>query len=402
MDLLTLPETAAEEAHARLAPEGGPLRLSYFCGPGDVLGTYRHWQAGQHDPRVPIIAYSAMFFELVRRLGARAQVISSSCPETDPGGEIRFAAVQRRPWRNKAGYIRSQGAIVRDVAARVAEFDPHVVIASTDLPPAGWPALGQGRRLVVSAHNTLWPMGQDPAGFRGRLALRRLSAQARAIGGAVCVSDECARQIATVTAGRVQGPVAVPQIVERYPVRARSRARRLLFLGRIEANKGVFMLLDAFAALAPAHPGLELVLAGTGSQDDELRRRIAAAGLPGLRFLGRLDSDRVHDQIAAADLIVCPTTSGFSEGLATVGPEGAAHGVPTLMSSVVPAQDLLGPGGAVFPADDTAALTRALERLISDETAYQSLVQSLEPVRARLYDRAQSWGSQLGRVLLAL
>ena len=113
LELLTLPDTAAEQLRRRFGPGDAPLRLSYFCGPGDVLGTYRHWCEGRHDPRVPIITYSSMFFELVRRLNARAQVISSSCPDFDPGAGDRID-VRAFGWSRAAleGRLASEGGRV--------------------------------------------------------------------------------------------------------------------------------------------------------------------------------------------------------------------------------------------------------------------------------------------------
>jgi glycosyltransferase involved in cell wall biosynthesis len=85
-----------------------------------------------------------------------------------------------------------------------------------------------------------------------------------------------------------------------------------------------------------------------------------------------------------------------------VGVEAAAHGVPTLLSSVVPVSDLLGESCIVFEADDEPALHDALERLIVDDSAYQKLLPLVRARRDIFYDKSQSWGSQLGRVLLSL
>ena len=402
MNLLDLPESAAEQLRRRFDLGADKLRISYYCGPGDVLGTFRYWQQGRHDPRLPIVTYSAMFYELVRHLDAQAQIVTSACPDFDSGSGLWFSAVQRKPWTSTADYIRSQKAIVRDTAARIAEFDPHIVVVSTDFPPAGWPRLARGRRLIVSAHNSFWPMGERPSTLKGKIRQFRLSSHARSIDGAVCVSAECSRQIETLTRGRVHGPVAVPQIVNSYGNRSRAGVRNLLFLGRIEASKGVFMLLDAFLSLKDRHEQLHLSYAGSGSKDAELRTRVAAAGTRDVHILGQLDSQTVHRQIDEADLIVCPTTRGFNEGLATVGLEAAAHGVPTLLSSVVPAQDMLGAGCMVFEADNMKALEHSLERLVSEDAVYKNLVKGLETIQAKLHDRSQSWGTQLGRVLLSL
>lgn len=382
----------------------GGLRLSFVSGPGDVVGSYRHWRQGRMDPGVPSVAYSPQFYELVTKLGASAQVVTVFAPpeETGEAPRMTFTQVTRAPWSGRLDYFRSQAAYARDVCAQVAAYDPHVVIASTNFPSSGWARLKRGRRLVLSAHNTFWPMGRPPAGLKAQLKLGLLKARARAVDGAVCTSPECARQIAAVTGGRVQGLVEHTQIVRAYPQQARSRVRRMLYLGRIETDKGVFLLLDVFVALKQRFPDLSLTFAGAGSADAALRRAIAAVDVPDIHFPGRLDAAGVHDAIAGTDLVVCPTTSGFDEGLALVGLEAAAHGIPSVVSTVVPALDVLGAGCRTFRADDAGDLERVLAELISDPAAYARVLDGIRDLRPRLYDPALSWGTQLGRLLAAL
>ena len=38
-----------------------PLRILYAAGPGNVLGTYRHWRGGEDDPSQVAMTYSGQF-----------------------------------------------------------------------------------------------------------------------------------------------------------------------------------------------------------------------------------------------------------------------------------------------------------------------------------------------------
>ena len=80
------PETAIG-AHTAIVVErcsGGPIRLMtrkslrilYAAGPGDVIGTYRHWKQGLDDPSEVAVTYSSQLFDVCRELGAEAWVIS--------------------------------------------------------------------------------------------------------------------------------------------------------------------------------------------------------------------------------------------------------------------------------------------------------------------------------------
>ena len=404
MQLLSIPAGSAARLHKRFdVKKGERLRISYISGTGDVVGTYAHWRDGRHDPRVPVITYSTMFYELMSLLDASAQIITPwPAPLTDTKN-LTFCQIAREDSSSRAGAILNKIQYIRRCIAAVDAFHPHVVIADTDFQPLGWGYLKRNRSLVISAHNTFWAMGQRPSsGLKSSIKTRILYTQAKAIDGAVCTSEECRRQISEITHGRIDGFVEFPQIEKHHELERRSLARKLLYLGRIEVDKGVFLLLDAFASVEKHHPKMELVFAGSGTAEGELTSRIAALARDNIRFVGRLDAEKVHQTIASSDLIVCPTTSSFNEGLALVGFEGAAHGIPTLLSSVVPAADALGRGCMVFEADDTASLQQRLITLATDAVQYRALAEGTLEVHHLLYDRERSWGRQLCSALLAL
>lgn len=365
-----LPPDAPRQLRRRIGLDAdAPVRLSYIPGPGDLAGTYNCWLRGEHDPRVPIITYSAQFFELAKRLGLDTQILTQMpVPSEQMDASFIFRTVHRRNWNSRSEFFAAQTEYGNAVCAEVDAFAPHIVLVATDFPSAYWSRLAQeGRCLVLSAHNTFWPMGQRLGGLKGIYRRARLAWEARSLDDAICTSLECARQIATLTFGRVQGLTQLPQMAERHPVKRVSRVRNLLYLGRIKSEKGIFMLLDAFSALQPEFPDIRLVFAGAGSAATELESRLDQLGDQRISFIGRLDGPGVHLAIDGADLLICPTRTAFNEGLAVVGFEAAAHGVPTLMSSIVPAIDALGDGCAVFEADDQNSLVSTLRNLMGDE-----------------------------------
>lgn len=400
-----LPADAPEKLRLRLGLDpAAPLRISYIPGPGDLAGTYECWRRREHDPRSPIITYSAQFFKLVKRLGMDAQIfVQTSVPKDQMDRSLSFHRIARGSWNSRKEYFAAQNDYGNRVCSAIDGFAPHLILAATDFPSAFWPRLGRSsRRLLLTAHNTFWPMGQRLGGAKGVYRKAQVAWRARSVDDAICTSAECARQIAQVTLGRVQGLVQIPQIAHRHAVKRVSRVRNLLYLGRIEHDKGVFMLLDAFAALKSDFPDLTLVFAGAGSATAELEALIAKLDDPRVSLVGKLDGAAVHRAIDAADLLVCPTRTAFNEGLAVVGFEAAAHGVPSLMSSIVPAIDALGEGCAVFEADSQDAMEAELRDLIVNEGRVAAMSDQLAVVREALYDRDRSWGSQLARVVLRI
>lgn len=328
-EVVILPDDAAQRIRTACGvSRGGQLRVSYISGPGDVAGTYSYWQSGEHDPRVPVVTYSAMVFELARKLGAALEVLTQSTltPTTIRAGDVSIIPVMRPPAEGRIAHRISALRFGRALKKHLDQFEPHLVLVSSDIPPAAWPSLaGEGRRLILSLHNTFWPMGRRPRSLAARLKLMLVRRRLRVFESAICTSEECARQIAELSGGLLTTAVQRPQFIRTFHPEDRSRVRRLLYVGRIEDDKGVFHLLDAFLSARSRHPDVELTYAGTGSSFDRLRER-CRADAPDVRILGQLPADRVHEEIARSDVLVCPTTTRFNEGLAMVALEAAVHG----------------------------------------------------------------------------
>ena len=379
--------------------------MAFIPGPGDVGGTFEHWRANRHEPRVPIIAYSLMFYELMKRLDAECLTISLHAlgdVARSSRNQFHFEQIVPIAAAGRWSYFWSQHQFAKFITSIVDRFDPHIVVSSTHNPPSSWRQLSKNRKLVLTAHNTFWPQGGPPNGLKGRLRQALLAARAGALDAAICTSHECARQVSLLTNDQIPTEVECPQVVARYPIESRAEVRNLLFLGRIEEPKGVFLLLDVFEHIAGQYPELRLTFAGDGWATQQLEERLAKSRFSHrISFLGRVDSHGVHAAIAACDLVICPTMTSFNEGLAVVGFEAAAHGIPTLLSSVVPAAELLGNSCAVFKADDAASLRVRLYELIDHPEVYRDHCTATAIVREMIYDRSLSWASGLYRAIMA-
>lgn len=395
---------AVVRQHLNLA-ESDALRVAFIPGPGDVAGTFEHWRASRHEPRVPIIAYSLMFYELMRQIDAECLTISLytvGAAARSSQDQFHFEQIVPIPPRGRWSYFWSQYQFAKSILATVDRYDPHIVVTSTHNPTSSWQQLSNKRRLILTAHNTFWPQGAPPKDFKGRLRRALLTTRAGALDAAICTSHECARQVSLLTNGRILTEVECPQVVVSYPIEKRAEIRNLLFLGRIEESKGVFLLLDVFEQIAGRYPELRLTFAGDGRATQQLEERLLNSRFSQrISFLGRVDSQGVHTAIAESDLVVCPTMTSFNEGLAVVGFEAAAHGIPTLLSSIVPAAELLGNSCTVFKADDAVSLNEMLCDLLNHPEVYRDKCTATAAVRDMIYDRSRSWGSGLFRAIMA-
>jgi len=142
--------------------------------------------------------------------------------------------------------------------------------------------------------------------------------------------------------------------------------------GRIRAQKGVDLLVEAACTLLPKRPETQVIFLGRTTPDQrdflqEQQRRIETAGLTDrIRFPGELPWGDVIRHYQALDLFVAPARwEGFGltplEAMACGTPALACHGVGAFDAQIVP-----GETGDLCPPDDAAALTAALAALIDD------------------------------------
>lgn len=138
----------------------------------------------------------------------------------------------------------------------------------------------------------------------------------------------------------------------------------ILYAGRLSPEKGVDVLLHALRNLPP---DANLVIAGIGPQEPELRRFATDALAGRVRFIGFVSRDDLVDWYAVADALVVPSRS---ETWGMTLNEGAAAGLPLVATEAAGgAWELVedGVNGFRVPAGDAAALAGGLERLRSDD-----------------------------------
>ena len=144
------------------------------------------------------------------------------------------------------------------------------------------------------------------------------------------------------------------------------RIRRFLFLGRIEPSKGVFELVEAFAAVSARHADAHLDVAGEGPSVEDLRSRAGELGIAAaVTFRGRVPYEELGDVFDSVDCLVLPS---YAEGMPLSVLEAAAHHRSLILSDVGDLRSLFGGRTWVVPPRDVGALEAALEEAIADES----------------------------------
>lgn len=146
--------------------------------------------------------------------------------------------------------------------------------------------------------------------------------------------------------------------------------RYLLYVGRLDRMKGLFDLLAAAAELLPHHPGLGLVLVGSGSDEIALRQRAETLGIAErVRFKGAiLNRDLpLYFRGAAAFVLPSVTTKAWEEQVGMTNLQAMACGRPVISttSGAIPEYVPDGVCGILVPERDPAALAGALLCVLS-------------------------------------
>ena len=129
-------------------------------------------------------------------------------------------------------------------------------------------------------------------------------------------------------------------------------------LGRLTAQKGFDVLLEAVRRLDADGVRLELLLGGEGRERADLERR--ATGLP-VRFTGFEPEPR--RLFARADVFALPSRV---EALPLVLVEAVSAGLPAVATDVGDVREALGDVVEVVPPEDADGLAAALHRLLAD------------------------------------
>ncbi|NMG07233.1 glycosyltransferase family 4 protein [Brasilonema sp. UFV-L1] len=142
--------------------------------------------------------------------------------------------------------------------------------------------------------------------------------------------------------------------------------KRLLFVGRLAAAKGLPILLESLATLRRSHPDTSLTVVGDGPDRQKLEQITAELGLSqNVNFVGYKSQAEVRDYFQQTDVFVM---SSFAEGIPVVLMEAMAAGVPVVATQIAGISELVknGVNGYLVPPGDTASLTEHIEKLLND------------------------------------
>jgi rhamnosyl/mannosyltransferase len=143
-----------------------------------------------------------------------------------------------------------------------------------------------------------------------------------------------------------------------------------LFVGRLRYYKGLHILLDAL----PHAPEVQLIVAGSGPEQNQLMAQVQALGLADrVYFLGDVADAELPALHHACDLFVLPAHLR-AEAFGIAQAEALASGLPCISTELGTGTSFVnqhGHTGIVVPPNDPVALARALNTLAASPALRQ-------------------------------
>lgn len=282
-------------------------------------------------------------------------------------------------------------AAQRSIKRTIAQFGPDVVNAHHLYFATTLPTLTAANDLGVPAVLTLHVAGMESfGGWRGAVARfyeRRMGGrivdQADAL---IAVSEAVAVTVHPHTRSSVS---VIPNGVDlrRFkPPASRQRSNaRIIYVGRLIANKGPDIALSAFREVHREMSDATLLMVGDGPMRKRLENYARSNHIThSVEFLGLRED--VADLMRQSEVFVRPS---FVEGMPLTVLEAMACGLPVVASNVGGVSEIVqnGETGLVVPPGSVASVASALLRLLGDETLSRKMG---EAGRTRVMKR-HSW-----------
>jgi glycosyltransferase involved in cell wall biosynthesis len=227
----------------------------------------------------------------------------------------------------------------------------------------------------------------DPRAYRLRYPWRLL--RPWAYRRATCVVAQTQAALDYFSASIRRGGSVIPNPVVPVPEFARhhygtcsGRGRVVLAMGRLQREKGFDCLIEAFAKIAGTHSDWTLEIWGEGRERQQLEMMIGQFGLQGRIRLPGLTRDPA-EKMRRADLFIL---SSRYEGFPNVLCEAMASGLPVIAADCRSGpSDIVRDGvdGVLVPPENSHALARAMDRLMSNDAERTRLASAATEVLHR-------------------
>lgn len=315
------------------------------------------------------------------------------------GQPIQEAGVTYWHFRRQARFYTFSWSLRAWLASHIREFDLvhiHALFSFPVLPAALYARLS-GIPYIVTPLGVLNEWGMENRRPRiKRLSFRML--ESRILNHAALIHYGSEQEVVQARKLRIGAPFAIiPYPLAEYPGaiefgKFRSthpelqRRKIILFLSRLDAKKGLDLLLAAFAKLRQQIQDAVLVIAGDGDREfvNRMRAQATAYGINSdVYWTGFLSGVEKWSALADADLFVLPSYSD-NFGIAVI--EAMAAGTPVVVSDQVGIhREIAQANAGLVTSTNVESVSNALVKVLANPATSRLMGMSGRAVAMRDY-----------------
>ena len=162
-----------------------------------------------------------------------------------------------------------------------------------------------------------------------------------------------------------------------------SRLIKVLFIARIEIEKGIYIAIDAINLLKHQYD-IELLVAGDGNELNNVKLYTESLGLTNVRFLGQIKGDSKHQIFLESDVLLFPTV--HAEGMPISIIEAMMYGLPIISRRVggIPDWVIERENGFLLDSKEPEDFARVINELLKEPSNFQRISQN-NLIRSQTY-----------------
>jgi glycosyltransferase involved in cell wall biosynthesis len=256
-----------------------------------------------------------------------------------------------------------------------------------------------GKRVVLSLRSEVRADAHDRwIGWFKRLSFKSCST-------IICQSDIAARSLVKLFGHDSSKIVVIPNWIDSSEYRcpdhaqesrqldARNSTTRFLFVGWLEASKGVYELLAAARILMDRAVDFHLVFCGKGSEWESLNQKNKELGTERhVAFRGWVTGQALIDELWKADVFVLPS---YTEGLPNSLLQAMACGLAVIVTPVGGIPSLVEPerNGLIVQVKENAQLAEAMATLAADPGRVREMGERNAQLMIQKHDITHIWPS---------
>ena len=157
-----------------------------------------------------------------------------------------------------------------------------------------------------------------------------------------------------------------------------ARENQVVYIGRLDALKGIRLLLEAWARYERSGGGMKLIICGTGPEETWCREYLTREKLKQVELRGFVPNSAARALMGQSKALILPTQ--WYEGFPMTIVEAFSAATPVICSDLGNAGSLISDGvtGFKFPADSAEQLAQTLNRLQHAESVSEGALKTYQ------------------------